>query len=190
MYTMTSGIYLSFLFLIPTLVRSSDLGTKCKDQTEDEHVGALWRDGIRSIAVKSGLRWLRSLSTFPNMKRGKMNTLMYISFIILTCSSDIESNPGPRSPKYPCQIWNKEVTWKQRGVACHDCNLWYNVDCMNMPSQIYNCLNNVFWHCVSCRMPQFHVQLFRHFWHGHRELIYQCAQRKWLDRTTRCLLIT
>ena len=92
-----------------------------------------------------------------------MHTLLYISFIILTCSTDIESNPRPRTPKYPCQICHKAVTWKHRGVACDDCNLWYHADCMNMPSQIYNCLNNVSWHCVTCGMPQFTSSFFDTF---------------------------
>jgi hypothetical protein len=31
-------------------------------------------------------------------------TMLYFSLIIIMKSSDVELNPGPRQPKYPCQI--------------------------------------------------------------------------------------
>ena len=62
-----------------------------------------------------------------------------MSFIILTLASDVELNPGPRTPKYPCQICHRAVTWGQKGVSCDDCDLWHHAECMHMPSHIYNC---------------------------------------------------
>lgn len=99
-------------------------------------------------------------STFPNLRRGKMHTYLYLSVVLLTWASDIEVNPGPRTPKYPCQICHKAVTWSQKGVACDDCNQWYHADCMSMPSLVYNTLNNVSWHCVQCGKPQFTSSFF------------------------------
>jgi hypothetical protein len=60
------------------------------------------------------------------------HTMLYLSLIIIMMSSDVELNPGPRQPKYPCQICHKAVTWKTRGVACDDCSKWYHTDCMHM----------------------------------------------------------
>jgi hypothetical protein len=65
------------------------------------------------------------------------HTMLYLSLIIIMMSSDVELNPGPRQPKYLCQICHKAVTWKTRGVACDDCSKWYHTDCMQMPTQIY-----------------------------------------------------
>jgi hypothetical protein len=67
-------------------------------------------------------------------------TMLYFSLIIIMKSSDVELNPGPRQPKYPCQICHKAVTWKTRGVACDDCSMWYHTDCMHIPTQIYESL--------------------------------------------------
>ena len=75
-------------------------------------------------------------------------------------SSDVELNPGPRQPKYPCQICHKVVTWKTRGVACDDCSKWYHTDFMHMPTQIYESLKNLSWHCINCGLPNFSTNLF------------------------------
>jgi hypothetical protein len=38
------------------------------------------------------------------------------------------------------QTCNKAVTWRQRAVACDNCNLWYHANCMGMNSAIYKAL--------------------------------------------------
>ena len=73
---------------------------------------------------------------------------------------DIEPNPGPRSPKFPCGICRKAVTWRQYGVVCDDYNTWYHTTCMHMSSTIYNALHNISWHCTSCSIPQFSNSFF------------------------------
>ena len=62
-------------------------------------------------------------------------------------------------PRFPCQLCGRAVS-AQRGVACDDCDKWHHVDCMNMNTIIYDCLNNVSWHCINCGMPQFSSSLF------------------------------
>ena len=117
-------------------------------------------EGVRSIVV---YRKLRTLSVYPIIRRGKMHTLLYLSMLMLKNSSDIETNPGPRKPKYPCKICEKAVTWKQRGVACDDCQQWYYVSCMHMSTPVNEGLTNVSWHCDSCGMPNFSSSLFESF---------------------------
>ena len=94
-------------------------------------------------------------------QKSKARAAMYLSLLLLVNAADIELNPGP-CVKYPCQICNQAVTWKQRGVACDDCEKWYHVDCMHMSTPIYVALahSNVSWHCVACGLPQFSTSLF------------------------------
>ncbi|CAG2227037.1 unnamed protein product [Mytilus edulis] len=89
------------------------------------------------------------------VKHPGQHTLLYLSLLLLTNSSDLELNPGPRAPKYPCQVCYKAVTWKDREVACDDCSKWYHAECMHMSTPVYNALasSNISWHCVTCDMP-------------------------------------
>ncbi len=72
--------------------------------------------------------------------------------LLLLLSGQIELNPGPYTPKYPCQICSLAVKWGQRGLACDNCDLWYHVSCMSMSSGEYSILANksMVWNCVKC----------------------------------------
>jgi hypothetical protein len=61
-----------------------------------------------------------------------------------------------------CQTCNKAVTWRQRAVACDNCNLWYHANCMGMNSAIYKALepSNASWTCCQCGIPNFSTSLF------------------------------
>jgi hypothetical protein len=93
---------------------------------------------------------------------GNTSHLLYLSYILILLSSDTELNPGPATPKYPCQTCNKAVTWRQRAVACDNCNLWYHTNCMGMNSAIYKALepSNASWTCCQCGIPNFSTSLF------------------------------
>ena len=83
---------------------------------------------------------------------------------LLMLSGDIETNHGPRQPKFPCGECNKAVTWstKRLAVACDDCNTRYHVDCLQMYTASYNAVAqpDVSWHCCSCGTPHFSSSLF------------------------------
>jgi hypothetical protein len=98
----------------------------------------------------------------PIFKRCKNDHLMYISRLLLMISSDCELNPGPRTPKYPCQICSKACIWGQRAVACDNCDQWYHVNCLGMASQNYNyhAQTDVSWICCTCGLPNFSTALF------------------------------
>ena len=122
-----------------------------------DRAGAAWRHpGTLQAARAAG----RLLGATMLARDNPALTLMYIANIVIILSNDTEVNPGPRQPKYPCQICEKAVTWKQRGVACDDCDQWYHVECMHMSTPVYLSLNNVSWHCTSCGMPNFSTSLF------------------------------
>ena len=93
--------------------------------------------------------------------------LMYLSILLIVQSSDIESNPGPRAPKYPCGVCGKAVRWSRTrtAVACDSCDTWYHCDCMCMSSSSYNNINksNVTWICSSCDAHNFSTSLAASF---------------------------
>ena len=95
---------------------------------------------------------------FPS-KSSNISNFTYLS-IILLLSGNIELNPGPRTPRYPCGVCHKACTWKQKAVACDQCDIWYHKDCMLMNSNVYSNLKNVSWYCFRCGLPNFSSALF------------------------------
>ena len=139
-----SSLYLYFLVTVfgfclsdtdPVNTNDQNHLTSCFTRTV-----AFQTEGVRSLIVG---RKLRTFCVYPNIRRSKMHTLTYIYFQIIMNSADVESKPDPRKPKYPCQMCEKAVTWKQSGVACDDCQQWYHVDCMHMSTPVYESLNHV-----------------------------------------------
>ena len=56
-------------------------------------------------------------------------TLLILIHCLLAQCSDIETNPGPNTSqlRYPCGQCNQEVTWRQRGILCDNCNQWFHI---------------------------------------------------------------
>ena len=87
----------------------------------------------------------------------KTHNKLYICLLLFM--HDIELNPGPRSPKFPCGICHKAVTSNQCGVACDTCNIWHHTTCTHMSTNTYKSLHNSSWHCTSCSIPQLTTSL-------------------------------
>ncbi|KAK3107772.1 hypothetical protein FSP39_021936 [Pinctada imbricata] len=98
----------------------------------------------------------------PLMKRSKHDFLLYMCTILILRSSDCETNPGPRPPKYPCQICQKACKWGQAAIACDNCDLWYHTQCMNMNSQVYkyHAKPDASWICCACGLPNYSSSFF------------------------------
>jgi len=84
--------------------------------------------------------------------------------LLINLSADVQCNPGPISPKFPCGVCSRAVTWskKRKGIACDDCSTWFHVDCLNMCTAVYNPLTNesAEWTCATCGLPNFSSTLF------------------------------
>ena len=55
--------------------------------------------------------------------------------LLLAISGNVELNPGPRTPKYPCGKCGKAVAINS--IACDICNTWYHRECAGMNSTIF-----------------------------------------------------
>ena len=80
--------------------------------------------------------------------------------LLLLLSGDIQLNPGPRPPKYPCGLCQKACKWTTPCVRCDTCKVYYHKDCMLMPDGIFNNLNNISWECFHCGVPNFSSSFF------------------------------
>ncbi len=83
--------------------------------------------------------------------------------LLLLCSGDIESNPGPRSVKFPCTVCGKGVRWGQLALQCDGCDSWHHKSCLGMNTAVYNALEqdaDGSWKCCSCGLPGFSSSLF------------------------------
>ena len=83
--------------------------------------------------------------------------------MLITIALDVEQNPGPRRPRYPCSLCDKAVTWHTPAVACDDCDKWTHTKCMNMPELVYEGLGDSSWQCTNCGMPQINSSFFKTF---------------------------
>ncbi len=95
-------------------------------------------------------------------------SLLYLACLLLSQSPDGNPNfnPGPRGrksvPKWPCGDCHKNVSWKQKGLFCENCETWYHASCQGMRSVIYEVahLSTVEWECTNCGVPNFSSTLF------------------------------
>ena len=104
-----------------------------------------------------------SITSRPNsLPRHRTSQLLYLSSLLLCLASDIEVNPGPYTPKCPCNICQKAAKWGQQAIQCDGCDLWYHKSCLTMSTAEYDALTNtsVTWICCNCDLPNFERSLF------------------------------
>ena len=76
-------------------------------------------------------------------------TLTYLCAFIsnsLVLSGDIETNPGPNPPKFPCRHCNKaccEYKGAMSSILCESCNSMYHAVCVNIDTSLL-CVGKVF----------------------------------------------
>ena len=84
------------------------------------------------------------------------------TLLILLLAGDIESNPGPRTPKYPCKVCSKAVKNNDMAVCCDSCDQWLHNRCSGVSDHMYAILqgSDCQWICPSCGIPNFSASFF------------------------------
>ena len=108
--------------------------------------------------------WLRDIPSFRRVTHPcwiSSSQSGRVIQILLLLSGQVEANPGPYTPKYPCMVCLRAVKWGQRALACDSCDKWCHLSCMAMASSEYNHLANTSttWICSSCNSPN-HSRIF------------------------------
>ena len=115
-----------------------------------------------------------NLKRFPNPchNRNHRTTLLYLCILLVSRSSDIESNPGPDfsectqngpNTKYPCGYCHLEVTWSNiMSIMCDNCDRWFHADCQGIGHTTFDILSQskASWCCNQCNFPNYSQGLF------------------------------
>ena len=83
--------------------------------------------------------------------------------LCLLLAGDVELNPGPRRPKFPCGICNRAVKQTDPSVLCDQCGYWVHNTCSGLSSNLYHILqqNSSFvWVRPKCGLPSFSSSFF------------------------------
>jgi hypothetical protein len=114
----------------------------------------------RNIANKNVFSWAAVFQTmkyrlkFPHslpVTSCVNKRLFYIAILLISISSDVETNPGPN---YPCGTCGEEVLDRDPAVECDSCSMWFHISCQNLDPSWYQQLidqeSSFAWSCSNC----------------------------------------
>ena len=102
-------------------------------------------------------------TSVPRKKPIRLPTESWLHLsLFLLMAGDIESNPGPRKPKYPCGVCSAAVKSSDPAVCCDQCGMWLHNRCSGLSPHMYELMKHTSgtWICPSCGMPSFSSSLF------------------------------
>lgn len=112
-----------------------------------------------STLISSGLIRAKSPSFRLLRLSGKHSGTLTI---LLLLSGNVERNPGPKQPKYPCSMCSRAVKNRDPAVSCDQCGLWVHNQCSGLSEHMYERMKQScgVWICPSCGMPSFTSSFF------------------------------
>lgn len=119
--------------------------------------------GKISHAVNNSYSFISTLYCRHNHKKIMLNSKStFLISILLILSGDVEMNPGPRQPKYPCKICSKAVKNNDSAMRCDNCEIWVHNLCSGISTHTYETMKNssCTWICPACGLPSFSSSLF------------------------------
>ena len=116
-----------------------------------------------SIPQNAGiLNWCVSnkVNRNPVKFSSSYDTSLYCMSLLIM--GGIEVNPGPGSAKDLCGVCKQVCTWKEKAIACDECDTWYHTSCTGITSMEYSRLANtsVSWICAVCSAPNHSTVLY------------------------------
>ena len=106
-----------------------------------------------------GSHWLLLLPHYrPPRKISPGRLTTWITLILIVQAGDIELNPGPGRPNFPCDICHKAARWNQNCLQYKLCHGWFHASRLGMPDSLYqNHVENesLTWICSEFGMPKF-----------------------------------
>jgi len=148
------------LILISVLVRCNTQSTSPSNPETNNRLSFLHTQKCNPF---TGLfHWCKSNRIHKQPITLKENYSSSLYCILLLVISGVETNPGPRPPKYPCGTCSKACKWGEKALACDECNTWYHAACTGINSQEYSHLANssVSWFCNVCNAPNHSTILY------------------------------
>ena len=90
---------------------------------------------------------------------------VHLSHELILLAGDIETNPGPRLPKYPCGECRKACTsykGAKASILCNTCDSWFHTDCAHISDAVFDILgrSDLPWECSKCGLPNLSTSLF------------------------------
>ena len=92
--------------------------------------------------------------------------ILYIGTLLVTLSNDVQLNPGPRPPKYPCGSCGAAVRNNQNSIQCDGCNFWFHISCQGMNTSIHHIMAehaSYSWSCLNCGLLNFSTAIYDDF---------------------------
>ena len=154
-----------FLILLSTFAYLLKLPAEEKTQTDRVNDPFSILSTQISSKHRDLLLKLRKLHLAPG-NQANSSCLLYISILLVTLSNDVQLNPGPRPPKYPCGSCGAAVRNNQKSIQCDGCNSWYHIHCQGMNTSIHQIMAehaSYSWHCLNCGLPNFCTDYYEDF---------------------------
>ena len=124
----------------------------CLIQSQDLDTGFVDYQGIL-FSPKINLRNISAMSIanyYQYHKNSREIASLKLLQLLLFLSGNVELNPGPRGPKYPCGECGKAANFN--AIACDNCNSWFHRVCAGMSVNTFECYSNssieMEWLCI------------------------------------------
>ena len=102
----------------------------------------------------------------PNLSMLNYSLMIILGLLLrILRAGDVEVNPGPRLPKFPCGECKKACTdyrGAKSSILCEQCNTWFHIVCIGMSDDMFSCLSrsDIPWECTNCGLPNISTSLF------------------------------
>ena len=126
---------------------------------------AVLRSAVKFLGISGsnvGKSFYFSCLLLSNKRCTGIKTNFCLLLFLISLSGDIETNPGPRTPKYPCGMCNKAVKANQPAICCDSCDQWIHTSCSGVSNDSYELMksSSFVWICLKCGIPQFSDSFF------------------------------